>query len=128
MPVIRGLELIIVICALALAAVAIVFAVTDRPRPEWYRPTLHVGEAVLLGQAAAAVLLIARGHRPDELVTFAAYAITSVLVVPVLLTLLSGGDEDYGGPRWPHVLVAVAGVAVAVIVVRMGQTWPGTGG
>lgn len=122
------LEVLAIGLAGTLALVGLALAVTRRPRPGWYRPTLQALEAALVLQAAVAGLLLLRGHRPEELITFAAYALTSLGVVPVLLALLSSPDEEYGGPVWPNVLVTVAGAAVVVIVLRMGATWPGTGG
>jgi hypothetical protein len=122
------LEILAVGLAVALALTGVALAVARRPRPAWYRPALQGLEAVLVVQAAVAGLLLLRGHRPEELITFVAYAVTSLVVVPVLLALLSSPDEEYGGPVWPNVLVAVAGAAVAVIVLRMGATWPGSSG
>ncbi len=122
------LEIAIIAAALALAVVGLLLAVARRPRPTWYPPVLRALEGALVVQAAIAGLYLLRGHRPDELVTFVAYALVSVVVVPVLLTLLSGPDEDYDGPVWPNVLVAVAGATVAVLVWRMGATWPGVDG
>lgn len=122
------LEIAIIAAALALAVVGLVLAVARRPRAQWYPPALQGLEAALVVQAVIASLFLLRGHRPDELVTFVAYALVSLVVVPVLLTLLSGPDEDFGGPVWPNVLVVVAGVAVAVLVWRMGATWPGGDG
>lgn len=121
------LEILIIGLALVLALVGVVRAVARRPRLAAYRPLLQLLQAVLVGQALVAGLLVLRGHRPDELITFGAYAVTSLVVVPILLTLLASPDEEYGGPVWPNVLVAIAGVAVAVIVLRMGATWPAAG-
>lgn len=122
------LEVLSVGLALALALVGVVLAVARRPRLRSYRVLLRLLEGILVLQAAIAGLLVLRGHRPDELLTFAAYAVTSLVVVPALLALLASSDEEYGGPVWPNVLVAVAGAAVAVIVLRMGATWPAAGG
>ncbi len=126
--VLAPLEGAIVAAAALLALIALGLALARRGRPRWYPTALRILEAALLAQAAIAVAGLAQGHRPDELITFAAYGITSLVLVPVLLTLLSSPDEEYGGPVWPHVLVAIACTAVAVVVWRMGATWPGTGG
>lgn len=122
------LEIAIVVAALALAVVGAVLAVARRPRATWYPAALQALEAALVVQAVIAGLFLLRGHRPEELVTFIAYALVSLVVVPALLTLLSSSDEEFGGPVWPNVLVLVAGAAVAVLVWRMGATWPGVDG
>lgn len=122
------LEIAIVVASLALAVVGLVMAVLRRTRAAWYPAALRVLQGALVVQAAVAGLLLLRGHRPDELVTFVAYALVSLVVVPALLTLLSSPDEEFGGPVWPNVLVTVAAVAVAVLVWRMGATWPGVDG
>lgn len=121
------LEVLLVAVALVIAVAALVLALLRAPRPPWYQPALQALEAGLVVQVVLAGLSLLRGHRPEEVITFVAYALTSLIVIPILLALLSSPDEDYGGPVWPNVLVAVAGAAVAVIVIRMGVTWASVG-
>jgi predicted transporter len=80
-------------------------------------------EAVLVVSAVAAVVLLARGHRPAETATFLAYLVGVLLVVPATM-LWSLAERT----RWSSLVLAVGGLTVAVMTVRMQVLWRAPGG
>jgi hypothetical protein len=87
---------------------------------EWRRGLvlLAVLEAALLVDAVADVIGLARGHHLREPGTHLAYLIVSLLIGPIVAAQIFGDDG-----RWSAGLSAVAGIAVAVVVVRAQTTW-----
>ncbi|KQC38875.1 hypothetical protein UK82_08420 [Frankia sp. ACN1ag] len=82
-----------------------------------------VVEAVLLAQVIAAIVVVARGSHADQPVNFVLYLIASVVALPVGVWW-SLGDRS----RWGSGVLGIACLAVAIIVVRLGQVWESTGG
>jgi hypothetical protein len=75
-------------------------------------------EAVLLVQAAVAVVRLTGGHRLDETATFYGYLI-GVLLVPGIAAGWARSERT----KWAGTQLAVAGLAVAVMVWRLVQLW-----
>ena len=124
---ITALALTLAAAGVALGIYAAILAVTDRPRSPNFRLATNGLEVGLLVQLLGTVVGLVKGHAPNEMFTFLAYAVTSVALLPILVNTLSAADEDWGGPRWPHALTSVACIATAVVVLRMQATWPATG-
>ncbi len=78
-------------------------------------------EAAVLGQAVVATVLLILGERPEgSLPVFVAYLVGTVLVLPAgILWALSERD------RWTGAVLAVAGLAVTTMVVRLWDIWTG---
>jgi len=104
--------------ALGLAVAALVWAALDRPVRLGHLVAGAAVEVVLLVQAIIAIGKIAGGNRPASVATFVAYAVGSLVVLP--LGVLWALEER---TRWSAVVLAIAAVTVAVIVVRMDVVW-----
>lgn len=78
-------------------------------------------EVLALAQLAVGIAALVDG-RPDEKLTFIGYLVGCVLLPPAggLLALLER-------TRWGSAVVAVAGLIMPVLVVRLQQVWEGTG-
>ncbi len=85
------------------------------------RPTLGLAVAswvAVLAQAVVAVVALIGGQRPGELVTFLGYLATTLLMVPTAAYF-----RIVEKSKWASVAFAVAGVTVAVLMVRLDQLW-----
>ena len=111
----------LVAAGLVVAAWAAVAAARDR---RVSGPQLLLSAAVellLLVQAVIAVSLL--GDRPQvEALTFVGYLVTALLLLPVG-TFWAIGERS----RWGNGVLAVSGLVVAVLVLRLQQIW-GAGG
>jgi len=112
------LALAVVAGSLALAAWTVVVAV----RGTGIRNSLLVGllvlEGLLLVQLVVGVALVAGGQRPPSTVTFFAYLVGILVVLPVG-TLWSVAEKS----RPSTLVLTVACVAVAVMTARLLQMW-----
>lgn len=79
-------------------------------------------EAVLVVQAAVAVVALVGGTRPAETPTFLGYLI-GVLLVPVAGALWARTEPT----RWAGTVIAVAALVAVVMVWRLVQVWSGSG-
>lgn len=82
-----------------------------------------VVEASLLVLSVAVVIAMIGGERPGELVTFLAYLV-GVLVVLPLAIIWSMAEPT----RWSNLVVAVGALTVMAMVARMDQIWRMPGG
>jgi hypothetical protein len=80
-------------------------------------------ELLVLVQAVAAVVGLVGGHRPAELVTFCAYLLGIVVVMP-LVVAWSLAERT----RWSNLVVAVGALTVMAMTARLDQMWRVTGG
>ena len=78
--------------------------------------------ALLIAQAVVAFVKLSGGEGPDGTATFVGYLLGSLLI-PVA----GAGWGLLERTRWGSAVIVVAGVAVAVMVVRMDQLWSGSG-
>jgi hypothetical protein len=78
-------------------------------------------EALLLVQAAVAVVEMAGGYAPEDTPTFLGYLV-GVVLVPVAGVLWARTERT----RWAGTVVAVAGAVVAVMAWRLLQLWEAT--
>lgn len=113
-----ALSIAVVAVSLALAAWTVVVAV----RGTGIRNSLLVGllalEVLLLAQLVVGVVLVAGGERPPSMLTFFAYLVGVLLVVPVG-TLWSVAEKS----RPSTLVLTVACLAVAVMTARLLQLW-----
>lgn len=75
-------------------------------------------EVLLLAQAVVSLVLLARGGTEAPAVLFVGYLLTAVLLLPVG-ALWAIGERS----RWGNGVLALAGVVVAVLVLRLQQIW-----
>ena len=109
---------ILVAGCVALVVWAGLFAARDRPV---ILKQLIAGGAIESGivvQMVLAGILLAGGHPVTELVTFWAYLITALFLLPVAAVWAMAERT-----RWSSVVLVVAALALAVMQVRMMQLW-----
>ena len=75
-------------------------------------------EAVLLVVSVGGFIALARTSRPVDGVTFAAYLVTLVLVMPAAV-LWGVSDKS----RWGTGVLVIGGVVVAALMARLLQIW-----
>ena len=80
-------------------------------------------EALVVLQAALAMVRLAGGHRLADTATFLGY-LAGVVLVPVAGALWARSETT----RWAGTVIAVAALVVAVMVWRLLQLWQATGG
>lgn len=119
---IGALVVALVVGALVLAGAALLWAALDRPVRMGHVIGAAAVEAVLAVQSVIAVVRVIGGTRPASTVTFVAYAVGSLFVLP--LGVLWALEER---TRWSSVVLAIAAFTVAVIVFRMGAVWDSSG-
>jgi hypothetical protein len=117
---VEGLATTIIIGGLVLAGVSGLMVLLDRPPGLVHLIGLAVVELALLAQAVVATSRMFRGQRPEEMATFVGYLLTAVLIPP-LAALLGLAERT----RWGSAIIAVAGLVVPVMVVRLQQVWGG---
>ncbi|TNY37074.1 hypothetical protein [Thermomonospora catenispora] len=110
----------IIVVALVVAAYGLLAAVRDRPMDVLHLAGLAVLEAMLLVQAVLGLVKLAGDEGPDSGATFAGYLLGIVLIPPA-----GAAWGVLERSRWGPAVIVVAGLAVAVMIVRMGQIWSG---
>lgn len=123
MSVTNVLTAAIIVVALLAAGYALVSTVRNRAMTAGHLVALGVLELLLIAQAVVGFVKLGGGEGPDGSATFVGYLL-GVLLIPVA----GAGWGLLERTRWGSGVLAVAGVAVAVMVVRLDQLWTGTGG
>lgn len=113
----------VIVVALLVAAYALVAALRNRAMDAGHLAGLGVLEVLLIVQAVAGFVKLSGGEGPDGPATFVGYLLASLLI-PVA----GAGWGLLERSRWGSAVLVVAGVAVAVMIVRMNQLWSGAGG
>jgi hypothetical protein len=108
--------------ALALAALGALSTLTRRRIGLAHLAVAGVLEALLLLQAAIAVVRLTGGARPEEPATFLGY-LAGVVLVPVAGVLWARSEPS----RWAGTVVGVAALVAAVMVWRLVQLWGAAG-
>lgn len=114
---------VIIVVALLAAGYALVAVLRNRAMDVGHLVALGVLEVLLIAQAVVGFVKLSGGEGPDGSATFVGYLLGSLLV-PVA----GVGWGLLERSRWGSGVIIVAGVAVAVMVVRMDQLWSGSGG
>ena len=100
-----------------------VLAALDRRVSNRLLIELAVTEVLVLVQLVVAVVEVIGGDRPDSTLTFLAYAVGEVVILPVGV-LWSQAEKS----RSSTLVITIAGLAVAVMTARMLQMWSSVGG
>ena len=116
-----------VVAVLALLAAFVPAARSLEPAARWGMKGAQVAIALYV---LYDVITLLQGHKLDEPMTHAGYAIASI-GVPVLLLTRQPGAPDPDDPDQkpvpadpPHLaVIAVAAIATVVLVIRLQQTW-----
>jgi hypothetical protein len=109
----------------AFAAVVGLFAVflgiIRRPPSWWSVGSVAVIEGFLLVQLAVSIALVATGSQAKgDTVEFFGYIITALIVPPAAIAW-----AVLERTRWSTLVLGVAGLTVAIMLVRMWQIWSG---
>lgn len=105
--------------SLLLAAWALGATVTDRPPSATYLKALFALQGLLLVQLVAALYRVSGGDRPTSTATYTGYLVVSLLLLPGGLAW-SAQERS----RWGSAVLAAACVTVAVVELRLADTWP----
>jgi hypothetical protein len=108
----------IVAYALLVGIYAAGVAAANRSLPPVLKGSLVVLELAVVAQALIATIGLLRGDRPTELTVVIGYLLTSVGLLPLAASAFQ--DEEN---RWSSAAYAVASVLVAVVTIRLHQTW-----
>jgi hypothetical protein len=84
---------------------------------------LAVVEVLVIVQLLVAVIKVAVGDRPDSTLTFLAYAVGELVILPAGV-FWSQAEKS----RSSTLVITVAGLGVAVMTARMLQIWSTVGG
>lgn len=112
------LAVIVTVVALAVAGWSLVTAALNRTVGVSHLAGLGVLEIALLVQAVVAVVKLAGGERPGEMIVFIGYLVACLLIPPA--GAYCGLAER---SRWGGVAVAVACLVVPVMIMRLQQLW-----
>lgn len=111
--------LTVTVTALLLAAWCGYAAYRDSPTKDWHFGGMAVVTLAALVQLIVSVVQLARGDRPDHgMAVFLAYLIGAVCTIPAA-AVMSLAERT----RWGSVIVAVGGVILAVLELRLHQIW-----
>lgn len=116
------LATMIIVVALLAAAYALVTTLRNRPMDVWHLAVLGVLEVLLIAQAVVGFVKLSGDEGPESSATFVGYLLAGLLV-----PLAGAGWGLLERTRWGPGVIVVAGLGVAVMIVRMNQLWSGTG-
>ena len=118
-----GLTFAVLALALAWALWCAVSSALGQPPTIRHRIGLLVLEAVALVQALVLVvgLFVEPGRSAGAVVEIVGYLIATLVVLPIGAALAHGERTRYGS-----VVLAVAGITLAVLSLRTGQVWAAT--
>jgi hypothetical protein len=109
----------IIVAGLALAGYALLMTALNHRMNVPMLAAVGVLEILLLVQVGIVVAKLADGERPASLATLVGYLIAAPLV-PVAAAAWGLMERS----RWGPAVVAIAGLAAAVLMVRLHQIWP----
>ena len=117
---ISGFAVAVGLAALLVAVWAFVLAARNRDPGKPLLIGLGVVELLVIAQLVVGVVLLIGGGRPGNMVTFLAYLISSLVIIPVAV-LWSLAERS----RSSTAVLGIAGVAIAVMVLRLHEIWGG---
>jgi hypothetical protein len=105
--------------AVAIGAGVVFFL--KRPRPRMLDQSAWILEGLLALRALAGAGTLLSGQRAAEQAPYIGYLIASVCIMPIAMNAVSGDDR---GP-WSSAVIAVVGLALTVVSIRILMTWGG---
>jgi hypothetical protein len=109
----------IIVAGLALAGYALLMTALNRRMGAGLLAALVVLEILLLVLVGTIVARLAGGERPAGMVMLIGYLIATP-IVPVAAGFWGALERS----RWGPAVIAVAGLAAAVLMVRLHEIWP----
>ncbi|TDE35794.1 hypothetical protein [Actinomadura sp. 6K520] len=119
----NGLTVVIIVAAVLTAGYALVAALRNRAMDLGQLISLGVLELLLVAQAVVGFVKLAGDEGPASSATFVGYLLASLLI-----PLAGAGWGLLERTRWGSGVIVIAGLGVAVMIVRLDQLWSGTGG
>lgn len=119
---ITGFSVAVALCSLAAAVWSFVLAARGRSPQRTLLIAVGAVEILLIAQLVIAVVLLFVDAAPDELATFIAYLVASVLALPI-----GAAWSLAERSRSSTAVLGVVCLAVPVIVLRMHELWSGAG-
>lgn len=110
------------VCALALAAAALLPTALNRSLRVLHLLGAAVVEVVVLVQAVVAAARLIGGYRPEQPALFVGYLLAALVILP-LGALLAIAERS----RWSGAVLAVASLALTGITWRLQMIWQGVG-
>lgn len=104
---------------LGLAVWGIVRSVAGRSLDRTFVLGALIAEVELVVQAVIATVLVIRGHTTASAPEFLGYAISSVILIPVVLERTRG----MGSSRWDPAIVGAVCLALSIAVLRLLALW-----
>lgn len=120
---IAWLSYVVIGIAVVAAAWGVVSAVRGRPPGNAQFYWSFLAELAVIVQSVVGFVAIARGHGPAETATSIGYLAGIVVLMPVAVWWGIGDRSRYSG-----LVMTIAGVAVAVMTLRLLDLWSVTGG
>jgi hypothetical protein len=108
-----------VYAALVTIGAAVVFFMR-RPRPKLLDTAAWILEGLMALRAVAGAGTLLQGQRAAEQAPYLGYLLASVCIMPIAMNAVS---EDRG--PWSSAVIAVVGLALTVVAVRILMTWGG---
>ena len=106
------------LASLAVGAWCFVAVARDRYLDRSHWVALGLLELLVVVQTVLAVARLIAGERPVELATFIGYLLTTLLFVPAGVSVARMEPT-----KWGSVIAGSAAVVVAVLTLRLQQTW-----
>lgn len=107
--------------AVVVGLFAVFLGIIRRPPSWWSVGLVAVIEGFLLVQLAVSIALVATGSQAKgDTVEFFGYIITALIVPPAAIAW-----AVLERTRWSTLVLGVAGLTVAIMLVRMWQIWTG---
>ena len=110
----------VIVVGLVLAVVTGVLALLAKPLPRWVYALVGLLEIAVLWMTVVCIVAWVGGNAPSDPVVFLAYLAVVIAAGPA--TAWWGAGEP---GRWGSGVVAMAGLVVPVLVIRLQQVWTG---
>ncbi|TNC22847.1 hypothetical protein [Amycolatopsis alkalitolerans] len=117
---IPGFTVVVAVASLIVAAWSFLLAARNREPRRVLLSGLALVEVLLVAQLVIGVVLLIAGGRPGNLVTFLAYLISSLVIIPA-----GAGWALAERSRSSTVILGVACVAIPVMELRLHEIWGG---
>jgi hypothetical protein len=115
-----ALSTAVIVAALLVAAYSLLTTLRDRPMGWDHLAALGVVEVLLVAQAVVGFVRLAGDEGPADTATFIGYLL-GILLIPAAGAAWGMLERS----RWGPAVIVVAGLATAIMTVRLGQIWDG---
>ncbi|KAA9156457.1 hypothetical protein FPZ12_027625 [Amycolatopsis acidicola] len=117
---IPGFAIAVTVCALAVACWSFLQAARNKEPSKALLAGLGVVEVLLVAQLVIGVVLLIGGGKPGNLVTYLAYLIGALVIIPIGAAWALAERS-----RSSTVILGIACLAIPVMVLRLHEIWGG---